>query len=110
MIFSLIVVSGCSAPQRVVDDIDALKVDAKALFDFNQEFLKRSKATTEAELEKKMKIIMISRLAHQRTMEGLDLLGEYVGSSEIISNAQLAATEETINKIATKVKEKLSDN
>lgn len=102
--------SGCTAPQRVVDDIETLKVDAEALFQFNQEFLKRSKATTEEELDKKMKIIMISRLAHQRTMEGLNLLGEYLGSSEIVSNAQLAATEDTINKIAEKVKEKLSEN
>jgi hypothetical protein len=101
---------GCSAPQRVIDDIKTLKVDAKALYDFNREFLKRAKSSTPEELEKKMKMVMINEIAYQRTMDGLNLLGEYVGSLEIISNAQLAATEDTINRIADRVKERLSDN
>lgn len=103
-------IGGCSVPQRVVDDIQALKIETQALYSFNQEFLKRANSNSAAELEKKTKMIMISKIAYQRAMEGLDLLSEYMGSSEVISKAQLAATEETINKIADRVKERLSND
>lgn len=102
-------VSGCTVPQRVYDDIAMLKLEEQALYNFNLAFLQRAKSTTNEELQKKLKMVMISKVAHQRAEQGLDLLGEYVGASEVISNAQLAATEDTIKQIADKVVEKLKE-
>lgn len=98
---------GCQAPQRVTDDIQALKNDAKALYEFNQEFLKRTKTTNEQELQKKLRLMMISEVAHERATRGLELLHEYLGSAEFISNAQLTATEEVIEQIADRVAKKM---
>ena len=101
---------GCQAPQRVVDDIQALKLQEQALYEFNSEFLTRAKCKNNEELQKKLKIVMICKIAHQRATQGLALLEEYTGSTEIISNTQLAITEENIKKIAEKVAERMGDN
>ena len=100
---------GCEVPQKVTDDVQALRIEVKSMYEFNQQFLKRTKSTTKAELDKKLKLIMISKMAYQRAERGLVLLAEYLKSSEIVSTAQLAATEETIKKIANKVAEKMQE-
>lgn len=100
---------GCQAPQRVVDDVQTLRLQEQALYEFNSEFLSRAKCKNNEELQKKLKLVMICKIAHQRAVQGLMLLQEYVGSTEIISNAQLVATEENIKKIAEKVAEKIGE-
>jgi len=102
-----IIIVGCQAPQRVNDDIKSLKADEQVLFDFNQEFLKRANSSNNDELQKKLKITMISQMAHQRSSRGLDLLAQYLGSTEIITSPQLTATEDIIKKIADQVAEKV---
>lgn len=105
MVVSLIVstTAGCSAPQRVTDDIEMLKVEAQAQFELNQRLLDKSISTNEADLRKKMKLIMISKMAHERTMRALQLLSEYVDSTEFLSNAEASETKrliiETVNEV-----------
>lgn len=101
---------GCQVPQKVVEDVKVLKADEQALFEFNQEFLKKAKSSNNEELQKKLKIIMICNMAHERSSRGLELLMEYLGSTEVITSGQLNMTEEMISKIANKVAEKMGDN
>jgi len=110
MIACFVMTTGCQVPQRVTDDVASLKADEQALFDFNSEFLRRAKSSNSEELQKKLKIIMISTLAHERASRGIILLAEYLDSSEIITNSQLAATEEMAKRIADKVTEKLGNS
>jgi len=105
-----VTLAGCQVPQRVADDVRVLKTDEQALFDFNQEFLKRAKSSNNEELQKKLKIIMISNMAHERATRGLQLLAEYLGSTEIITSGQLNLTEEMITKIANKVAQEMGNN
>lgn len=109
LICAFLMIIGCQAPQRIVDDAQTLRLQEQALYEFNSEFLSRTKCKNSDELQKKLKLVMICKIAHQRAAQGLALLQEYVGSTEIISNAQLAATEENIKKIAEKVAEKIGE-
>lgn len=102
--------AGCQVPQRVADDLKSLKVDEQTLFDFNQEFLKRAKSSNNEELQKKLKIIMICNMAHERASRGLELLVEYLGSTEIFTSDQAKLTEDMIKKIADKVAERMDNN
>lgn len=89
-------IAGCSAPQRVTDDIEMLKVEAQAHFEFNTRLLNRSISTNDEELQKKLRLIMISKIAHERTMRALQLLSEYVDSTEFLSDAEAAETKQLI--------------
>ena len=86
-------------PKKVHDDVKALKIDEQALFEFNQEFLKRIQSTNNEELQKKLKLTMIVQMSHERVARGLDLLETYLISSEIITSSQLLITEDLIRKI-----------
>lgn len=96
LLFIVGMTAGCSAPQRVVDDIALLKLEAQAHYEFNQQVLEKSISTNDEELQKKLKLLMISKIAHQRTMRGLQLLSEYLDSIEFMSNAEASATKQLI--------------
>lgn len=96
LLFIVGMIVGCSAPQRVVDDIALLKLEAQAHYSFNQQVLEKSISTNDEELQKKLKLLMISKIAHQRTMRGLQLLSEYLDSIEFMSNAEASATKQLI--------------
>lgn len=90
---------GCQVPKKVHDDVKALRIDEQALFEFNQEFLKRAQSTNNDELQKKLKLTMIVQMSHERTVRGLELLESYLVSSEIITSSQLLITEDLIKRI-----------
>lgn len=100
---------GCSAPQRVVDDIAMLKLDAQAHYELNQKILERSISNNDEELQKKLKLTMISKIAHQRTMRGLRLLQEYLDSTEFLSNTEASATKQLIIDTVNEVLRRRND-
>ncbi len=80
----------------MTDDIEMLKIEAQAHFDFNQKLLDRSKSSTSEDLQKKLQLIMISKLAHERTTRALQLLSEYLDSTEFMSDAEISETRQLI--------------
>jgi hypothetical protein len=91
---------GCQVPQKTYDDVKALKIDEQALYDFNQEFLKKIQPTTNNDdLQKRLRLTMIVQMSHDRASRGLKMLEAYLNSSEIITSSQMLLTEEMIKRI-----------
>lgn len=87
---------GCSVPTNIKEDVAIIKAEEQALYDFNFKLIKKLRADTTEDLQKKIDLLTISRIAHSRAQKGLELLAEYLDSTEYIKNEDLALGDSLI--------------
>ncbi len=93
----------------MTDDIRMLQYEEAAIFEFNQELLRRTKTHSDEELQKKLRLTMASKIAHQRVERGLKLLLEYLDSIEFMSDAEISATKQMIKDTVEEVLKRQRD-
>lgn len=106
--FMLIFCVGCGVPQKVLDDIALIQQEEQKLYDFNQQLLKSLPTKSEKDLQAKVDLLTISRIAHHRTKTGCKLLLEYLDSTEYFTPEDRALGDGIID-ILKKLRDKIDE-
>ena len=98
--------AGCEAPPKVAEDIALIQNEEAKMYEFNQELLKRLKTSTPEEIQRKIDLLTISRIAHHRVKTATNLLAEYLQSTEYLRKDDIDALATLMKKIQARMEEK----